>query len=154
MDSSDSGKRLRELREASGQSRSQVGRKAGLTSSELSLWESGVRAVPRTERVQVGLSKAFGVLPLDLLGYLRGDRTLEDLLPPTTFLQQALVMGRPDCWLPATIQTARQLEASGVRLSILDWVRQLDYLDEEQRVLLKAAFERLSGRKDEPTRGY
>ncbi len=119
-----------------------LARLAGVTKSELSLWESGNRSVPRTERVQKGLGKALGFEQGQLVAYLVGEASLQDLVPPApSNLEQAIAMEKAGRWSNMTVEFARALEHKGVKLTVPGWVRQLDDIEGESRQRFKTRYE-------------
>ncbi len=146
-----SGKRLEKLRKTLGLSQADVARRSGLTRSEISRWEAGEREVAETKRVRVALARAFDLDPVLVGGYLEGFRPLEAVLPPPapprSPLRQALDLERPGRWSEAAVTMAEELEsklkAESKKLTVPEWVRQLDALQEESRKTIKSAWERL-----------
>lgn len=125
-----------------------VCRASGLTSSEVSLYETGQRAIPRTLRVQHGLAKALGIEPDGLLEYLERRRKLDDVMPaPQTALDETLGREALGHWSRTAIDMARQLEVQlageNKALSPAEWVRELDALDAQAERFIKTRYQRI-----------
>jgi transcriptional regulator with XRE-family HTH domain len=123
------GKRLRQLREHLGLSPADLRRSSGITSSEISLWESGAREVPRTDRVRQALARGLRLDVRDLVSYLEGFIDLSFVIDPSRPLAQAIAIGEKGRWSPSAIAAARALEATHGALPAADWVRVLDALE-------------------------
>lgn len=125
-----SGRRLYALREQLGLTQIEVVRAAGLSQPEVSRWESGQRAVSRTDRVQKGLSRALGLTPSQLFGYLLGQLEISDILPKHSALEEALTRMTAR-WSQTAIALAKELEPEALAFTTDMWVRRLDELESQ-----------------------
>ena len=99
------------------------------------------------------LAKAFGKSEILLSAYLDGLAPVAELFPPPpTELEQAMGLEQSGHWSDASVGLAKALDAElrdkGKRLTPAEWVRQLDYLEDESRRTIRAIWERLLDEDD------
>jgi len=115
-----SGDRAKALRKRRGLTQEEAARRSGvLDRTEIVRIESGANKA-RTERILSGLARAYSVPQLGLSAYLRGERTIDDLVSGATDepgytrvgnLESAIAY-HEDRWHLATIAAARAMAMS------------------------------------------
>jgi len=136
-----SGRRLKQARLEAGLTAAELVRRSGIGSSEVSLWETGKREVPRTVRVRERLARAFEKDEVQLGAYLDGKLPLKELYPPSTSLNRAIAAGDGEGynslpWSPATRELARSLESELPKEQWpAVWIRRLDVIEKRLRRL-------------------